>query len=171
MIVATLIATISFQAGLNPPRGFIHYDDKGKQIDCLGDYLIPGQAQIAENLSVFLLCDMIAFLSSLSIILLMICGSPQWKYMTNVLILTTWVAIFSTGSAFLFAVPLIFPSGKDEAMAYSLFTALYWIMIWFVTCKLTRLTLSMHRKVFWLMLKGASCCFLLCPNQHTSLFI
>ena len=61
MVVATLIATITFQAALNPPGGF--------QSD--GD--TQGQAVLGHDLTQFLIFDMIGLFFSVSVILLFLC--------------------------------------------------------------------------------------------------
>lgn len=89
MLVATLIATITFEAGLNPP-----------------DELKP---PFTSSLKLFLLFDMFGLFASLSIILLLICCVlRRKKMMIGILKWILWLAVFSTALAFLIAIRRIF---------------------------------------------------------------
>ncbi|KAH7691546.1 26S proteasome regulatory complex subunit PSMD10 protein [Dioscorea alata] len=105
MIVATLIATVTFQAGLNPPGGFTQANDP-----VTNSSSTAGLPVLGSNLNLFLVFDVIGLSASLIIILLLICLMPRKKRkMMMILIWVMWVAVFFTGLAFTAALYNIFP--------------------------------------------------------------
>ncbi|KAI4379949.1 hypothetical protein MLD38_006185 [Melastoma candidum] len=99
MVVASLIATVAFQGTLNPPGGFWQDDftaDPAKNGTERSHH--AGTAVMATTLAKaygqFMIFNTLAFLSSLSIILLLISGLPmktrRWMWTQMVI---TWVAL------------------------------------------------------------------------------
>ncbi|KAJ0963616.1 hypothetical protein J5N97_028738 [Dioscorea zingiberensis] len=101
MVVATLISTITFQSGLNPPGGFTQDDDGSGSKTDINNSTKAGVAIFDSELGEFLFFNMIGLFASLSIILILICVVPRKKKkMMKILVVIMWVSVFSTALAF-----------------------------------------------------------------------
>ncbi|KAJ4839936.1 hypothetical protein Tsubulata_048697 [Turnera subulata] len=108
MVVASLIATMAFQAGINPPCGFWQEDSVAHE---------AGHSILATKdphvYRIFVAFNTISFLASLSVILLLISGLP-FKRRFSVWILTVimWIAMIFMGLTY--SVSLYSMSGSAE---------------------------------------------------------
>ncbi|KAI8525329.1 hypothetical protein RHMOL_Rhmol13G0222300 [Rhododendron molle] len=118
MIVASLIATMAFQAALNPPGGVWQEDSKvnGSR---------AGEAVMAYNYQdsypYFLRFNTIGFVASLSTILLLISGLKFKNKATMwTLMVTMWLAITSIAITYGFANVVVTPKKDRRSLIYTI---------------------------------------------------
>ncbi|XP_071715157.1 uncharacterized protein [Rutidosis leptorrhynchoides] len=118
MVVASLIATMAFQAGTNPPSG-VWQDNSPNGNDPLH---IAGYAIMVSNhpalYHIFLICNTIGFISSLSIIVLLISGLPFSKnrFFMWILMVIMWIATTSMSLTYLVSIWVLTPSPVSKSI-------------------------------------------------------
>ncbi|XP_015902821.3 ankyrin repeat-containing protein BDA1-like [Ziziphus jujuba] len=135
MIVATVIATMTFQAALNPPGGvwqqntntteLSHGFDCGKEDRCLaGTAVLPNLHR--DEFIRFLAYDTTAFLASLTVIFLLISGFPvkfrlcKWFFNLAICIAVTFTAL-----TFMEGVYLVLPTDIKD-LVYIIYEGLFY---------------------------------------------
>lgn len=129
MVVATLTATMTFQAGLNPPAG-VWQDNPGDNstsvpinyTSSILTYLItPGKISHVAGVSImadtyhsayfgFLVLNTIGFIASLSIIILLISGLPiRRRFFMCILTVIMWIVITSMALSYTISISILSP--------------------------------------------------------------
>lgn len=97
MVVASLIATMAFQAGISPPNG--NWQEDLQQP--LSQSHEAGRSIMADKMpddfAFFVGYNTTSFLASISVIILLISGLPfKWRIFTWILMIIMWIAVIAT---------------------------------------------------------------------------
>uniref|UniRef100_A0A803LBL4 PGG domain-containing protein n=2 Tax=Chenopodium quinoa TaxID=63459 RepID=A0A803LBL4_CHEQI len=99
MVVASCIATLSFQVGMNPPGG-VWQDNDGHEAGTS----IMAYDKHGDFYSIIQVSNTIGLMSSLSVILLLISGLPCKKYFVFVLRVTLWIAVTASATTYFYTI-------------------------------------------------------------------
>ncbi|THG17288.1 hypothetical protein TEA_018839 [Camellia sinensis var. sinensis] len=126
MVVASLIATMAFQAGLNPPGGF--WPDNAPSHRA-------GEAIMAYNYPntypYFIRANTTGFVASVSTILLLITGWPfKKKFFMWLMVVIMWVTITSIAFTYAFSIVVVSPKKQREPLSNTIVVgAIVWCSV------------------------------------------
>ncbi|XP_035545510.1 uncharacterized protein LOC118348278 [Juglans regia] len=151
MLVATVIATMTFQAGIYPPGGVWQQDTTNGTFGCNSSMWAAGTAILSysETYQYFLPFNTTSFVAALTVVLMVTSGFPlRSKGFIWFLTLTMFIAFHSVVLAYIKGVKLVNPTYFQD---YSLITTVL-PGIWLV---LQQVLGSIHviRFLFWIIRK------------------
>ncbi|KAL1532600.1 ankyrin repeat-containing protein BDA1-like [Salvia divinorum] len=155
MVVASLIATMAFQVGTNPPDGLWKKHDIPNKAagDIDQNVLAPSTHITVEYSTTFYLWNTVAFISSLSIILLLTSGLPiRRRFFMWILLVITWIAISAVAGSYLGIITYLraieggHPFDVGDPQVY---TVLVWILLMFLllVCHTVRIVVKLFKKL------------------------
>ncbi|KAL2545084.1 Ankyrin repeat family protein [Forsythia ovata] len=150
MVVASLIATMAFQVGVNPPSGV--WQETDSQGNPATDFHYAGYSILAHNYpptyEKFLIYNTTGFIASLSIILLLMSGLPiRRRIFLWILMVITWIAITALALTYLLSIWVLTPE-KESRIPIG-FTVLIWLglMALLLVAHTIRLIIKIVRKL------------------------
>ncbi|XP_021715262.1 ankyrin repeat-containing protein NPR4-like [Chenopodium quinoa] len=129
MVVASCIATLSFQVGINPPGSVWQDNSDGHEA---GTSIMSYDKDVGLY-NVVQVSNTIGLMSSLSVILLLISGLPCKRHFVFILRVTLWIAVTASAATYFFTIGYLTNELWDkaalvEAMEYSVEIWL-WLML------------------------------------------
>ncbi|KAF3434098.1 hypothetical protein FNV43_RR25201 [Rhamnella rubrinervis] len=179
LIVATLIATLSYQTAVNPPGG-VWQESRNNTVDCnFENNCTAGTSVLAHHFNMkhqseylwFLICNSMAFISSLIIILLLLSGFPvRYRPCMWLLNLAICSALTFTTITYVLGTDMVSPSKIDDVPTWWIcvglvgsWVGLIGIIIAFQTI---RLLVWVVKKLFICMFKCCMCRAKRTPGNH-----
>ncbi|KAJ9688044.1 hypothetical protein PVL29_014002 [Vitis rotundifolia] len=119
MIAATLIAGMAFQSAVSPPGGV--WDEEK---DAGEGKMLAGTSIMAHNYPegyrVFMACNAVSFVASLSIVFLVVSGVPfvKTRILTWLLMIIMWITLTSMALTYMFSIRTVAPTNDHKEVMF-----------------------------------------------------
>ncbi|KAK4372980.1 hypothetical protein RND71_008364 [Anisodus tanguticus] len=155
MVVASLIATMAFQAGMNPPGGFWQGNEEGNSLRMPHK---AGEAVMAyshpKSYRYFIRVNTTAFVASLSTILLLISGLPfRRKLFMWALMVIMWLTVTSVALTYGISIYIVTPKKDREQLGQVIEVA---VTVWCSVMALLLLGNTIRLAYKWMIKKKQS---------------
>jgi hypothetical protein len=136
MVVATVIASLTFQIAINPPGG-VWQSNTNSENGCAPNKICKAGTSVLAfgdndnnkfKYEIFILLCTISFSASQAIIVLLICGFPlRNKIVMWLLIIVTCVSVFCTAGAYVISLSMILDPLDGTLYHIILYYGIFWI--------------------------------------------